>query len=68
MLWKRLYEQLEIQSGFHKLVVRYAGRIVWCKADTGCRGRRGADTERCKRKRKLRSMGEAYLSLQICCE
>ena len=52
-----MYEQLEIWLEVYKLVVSYAGRIVWCKADSSCRGRRGADTGEMQKGKKTEVNG-----------
>lgn len=52
-----MYEQLEIWLEVYKLVMRYAGRIVWCKADSSCRGRREADIGEMQKGRKTEVNG-----------
>lgn len=67
VLWKGWCEQLGIHLEVYKLAVGCAGRIFGARqiAAAGARGK--LLSERCKRERELRSVGEAYLSLQICC-
>lgn len=67
MLWKGWCEQLGIRLEVCKLAVGCAGRIFGARqiAAAGARGK--LLSERCKRGRKLRSVGEAYLALQIGC-
>lgn len=50
-------EQREIRLEVYKLVVRYAGRIVWCKADSSCRGRREADIRGMQKGKKTEVSG-----------
>lgn len=52
-----MHEQLEIRLKVYKLVVRYAGRIVWCKADSSCRGRREADSREMQKRKKTEVNG-----------
>lgn len=67
MLWKGWCEQLGIRLEVCRLAAGCAGRIFGARQIAAAGTRRKLLSERCKRERRLRSVGEAYLSLQICC-
>lgn len=52
-----MYEGLEMWLEVYKLVVGYTGRIVWCEADSSCRGRREADSREMQKGKKAEVNG-----------